>query len=264
MTRSLARYASVSWLALLILSALLAPWLPLPDPYQPVGLPLSAPCRMHPLGIDALGRDVLSRIVFGSRVTPGISLLAVLITVSLGGLLGLVASMTGGWIDRMILWTANAALSIPGLLPAMLLAAALRPSLPTVILAIGFGGAPGFVRLARTLFWQVKSRKYVDAARALGAGPVRIATRHLVPNAFGQLLSLATTHYAWAFMGATTLTFLGLAGDPSIPEWGAMLEASREHLVNAPWLALWPGICISVTILSVHNLGAWLAGLHDN
>jgi peptide/nickel transport system permease protein len=146
----------------------------------------------------------------------------------------------------------------------MLLAAALRPSLPTVILAIGFGGAPGFVRLARTVFWQVKSRRYVDAARAIGAGPVRIATRHLLPNAFGQLLSLATTHYAWAFMGATTLTFLGLAGDPSIPEWGAMLDASREHLVNAPWLAFWPGICISVTILSVHNLGAWLAGLHDD
>lgn len=264
MRRSLARLASAGWLTLLILVAIGAPSLTLPDPYQPVGAPLTPPDWNHPLGVDALGRDVLSRIVFGSRVTPGISLLAVLITVGIGGFAGLVASMIGGWVDRMILWLANAALSIPGLLPAMLLAAALRPSLPTVILAIGFGGAPGYVRLARTVFWQVKSRRYVDAAVALGAGPARIAVRHLLPNALGQLLSLATTYYAWAFMGATTLTFLGLAGDPSIPEWGAMLDASREHLVNAPWLAMWPGICISATVLSVHNLGAWLAERHAN
>jgi peptide/nickel transport system permease protein len=259
MKKSLTRCAAAGWLVALILLAVITPALSLHDPYQPVGEPLSPPGADHPLGIDALGRDVLSRMIFGSRMTPGISLLAVLITISVGGLVGLIATMVGGWLDRVILWMANAALAIPGLLPAMLLAAALRPSLSTVILAIGFGGAPGFVRLARTLFRQVKGRRYVDAAIAIGAGPAWIARRHLLPNAFGQLLSLATTYYAWAFMGVTTLTFLGLAGDPSIPEWGAMLDASREHLINAPWLALWPGVCISATILSVHNLGAWIS-----
>jgi peptide/nickel transport system permease protein len=257
--RALTRYAPAGWLVALFLLALMAPALSLPDPYQPVAEPLSPPGDSHPLGVDALGRDVLARMVFGSRITPGISLIAVMITVGVGGLAGLIAAMAGGWLDRVIVWMANAALAIPGLLPAMLLAAALRPSLSTVILAIGFGGAPGFVRLARTLFRQVKGRRYVDAAVAIGAGPSWIARRHLLPNAFGQLLSLATTYYAWSFMGVTTLTFLGLAGDPSIPEWGAMLDASREHLINAPWLALWPGLCISATILSVHNLGAWIS-----
>jgi peptide/nickel transport system permease protein len=159
----------------------------------------------------------------------------------------------------MIVWLSNSLLAIPGLILAMLLVAAMGPRLLTVILAVGFGGAPGFVRLSRTIFLQIRGQNYVTASIALGANRTWIAGHHILPNAKNQLLSLATTHYAWAFMGTTTLTFLGLAGDPSIPEWGVMLNAGRAHLIDAPWLAIWPGCAISLTILAVHRLGTWLS-----
>jgi peptide/nickel transport system permease protein len=259
MKRSWSALISFAWLTLVVAVGILAPLIADGSPFQPIAVPLSSPGQHPPLGTDALGRDVWARMVYGSRLSPATAILATLITVAVGGLAGLVADTLGGMAERVILWLANAALAVPGLLLAMLLVAGLGPGLPTVILAVGFGGAPGFARLSRTLFQQVHQQGYVDAAVALGANKRWIALRHLLPNARGQLISLATTHYAWSFLGTTTLTFLGLAGDPSIPEWGAMLNTGRAHLVDAPWLALWPGVVISLTILAVHSLGGWLA-----
>ncbi len=263
MRRHLSVFLSIGWLILVLGVSILVPLFSDTDPRQPVSEPLLSPTEHPPLGTDALGRDVWTRIVHGGRISPGASLIAMILTVLVGGILGLVASSLEGWPDRVIVWLSNSFLAIPGLLLAMLLVAAMGPRLLTVILAVGFGSAPGFVRLARSVFLQIREQNYVTASIALGANRAWIAGHHILPNAKGQLLSLATTYYAWAFMGTTTLTFLGLAGDPSIPEWGVMLNAGRAHLIDAPWLAALPGCAISLTILAVHRLGAWLSQMEE-
>jgi peptide/nickel transport system permease protein len=250
---------AAAWIALVILASALAPLLATSAPSQPIGEALLAPAANPPLGTDALGRDLWSRLVWGGRLSLSISLGAACLTIAVGTISALAAAALGGWPDRAILWISNSMLAVPGLLFALLIAAAMGPGVPAVVLAVGLGGAPGFARLARTAFLQVRQEQYVLAAQALGAGKAWISVQHLLPNASATLLSLATTHYAWAFLGTTTLAFLGLAGDPSAPEWGTMLNAGRADLPYAPWLALAPGLAISLTILSVHTLGEWLA-----
>jgi peptide/nickel transport system permease protein len=252
------------WLCLVLFAALFAPRLSEIDPLQPVSDPLLSPRKHYPLGTDALGRDVWTRLLYGSRISAGASLLATAITLVAGGLIGLVAASLGGWIDRIILAGINAALAIPSLLLAMLLVAGLGPRLTTVILAVGFGGAPGFARMARSIFLQIRGQSFITAARALGADWKWISFFHLLPNSRSQLLSLTTTNIAWAFMGTTALTFLGLAGDPSIPEWGAMLDSGRIHILGSPWLAIWPGTAIALTILAIHAVGSHLGHAESN
>jgi peptide/nickel transport system permease protein len=250
---------ALAWLGLALAAALLAPALSPADPYQPSGPPLSPPGRPHPLGTDQLGRDLLARLLFGGRLSLGASAAASLLTVTLGGGLGLAAALLGGLFDQAVRGLANVLLAIPGLLLAMLLVATLGPGLPAVVLAVGIGGMPGYARITRSLAIQLLQDGYMDASRSLGAGGAWIAARHLLPNSLPQLIPLATTHFAWALLGVTTLSFLGLAGDPSIPEWGALLNTSRAHLLEAPWGALWPALAISLTILSVHAWGHRLA-----
>ena len=258
MIRRALAVASVAWLVLISLGALLAPLLSGTDPIQPVGPPLAAPSAGFGLGTDALGRDLLTRMLFGARFSLASGLLAASLAVGIGGVAGLAAAMHGGWIERAIVWAANAMLAIPGLLLALMLLTAMGPGVTTIVLAVGLGGAPGFARLARAAFQAARQSDFVRASHALGAGPRWGALRHVVPNAGTALLSLATTQFAWAFLGTTTLTFLGLAGNPSLPEWGAMLNEGRLHLIDAPHLALWPGAAITLTILSVQLLGNWI------
>jgi peptide/nickel transport system permease protein len=258
MTRRVLALAASAWLVVVILAAALSPALAPSDPIQPVGAALASPGNGALLGTDELGRDLWSRMLFGARVSLAAALLAALVTVSLGGIMGLAAAMRGGWTERVILWGTNAMLAIPGLLLALMLITALGPGVVTIVLAVGFGGAPGFARLSRPVFLAARQTDYTRAAHALGAGQPWIATRHVLPNARTALLSLATTHIAWAFVGITTLTFLGLAGNPSLPEWGAMLNSGRSHLVDAPHLALWPGTAIALTVLSIQYLGGWI------
>ncbi|MFA9403229.1 MAG: ABC transporter permease [Anaerolineales bacterium] len=245
----------ILWLVAMVLMALIAPIISSADPYKPIGRPLLSPQDHPPLGTDALGRDFFARITYGARLSLSIPLLATLLTVLIGTTISLTAIVGGGLSDRSILALTNAALAIPGLLLAMLLVAGFGPGIPTVVIAVGLGGIPGFVRLSRSIFLGIKEMGFIDAAYALGASRTRVALAHLLPNAAPQLFSLATTHFAWAFMGTTTLTFLGLSGDPSVPEWGAMLNSGRLHLVQAPWLTIIPGILISLTILTIHYLG---------
>lgn len=247
------------WLLSMLTLALAGPFLAPANPFQPVDAPLLAPRDHPPLGTDALGRDQASRLLFGARQSLSAALIATTITLLIGTTLGLFAVLYPGWPEATILTFANAALAIPGLLLAMLFVAAMGPRYSTVILAIGLGGAPGFVRLSRSVFAQIADEGYVDVARSLGASKLRIATNHILLNSQGPLLSLVTTHFAWAFMGITTLTFLGLAGDPSIPEWGVMMNAGRAYLVEAPRLSLIPGFLISLTVLAVHHLGLELS-----
>jgi peptide/nickel transport system permease protein len=250
-----AKVAAWTWTGCLALVAILAPTLAPFNPRLPVGEALALPGGMTLLGTDALGRDILSRLIFGTRYSVGSTLLATGITILLGLSLSLWATVGHRVLDRLLLGMANTGLAIPGLLLAMLLVAALGPGLPTVILAVGLGGAPGYFRLSRSILRGYMHEGYVDAAHAMGAGRTRIALYHLLPNALPQLLALSMTHYAWAFLGTTTLTFLGLAGDPALPEWGAMLDNARTYLVQFPLQALLPGLLISLTVLAFHQLG---------
>lgn len=251
------------WLTIILMLNLLAPWLAPHDPIQPMGSPLEPPSSSLILGADSLGRDFFARLLYGGRQSLGSALVAVSLTVGLGTVLGLISVLAPAWVDRILVWFTNATLAIPGLLLAMLLVAGLGPGLDTVILAVGLGGAPGFMRLSRSIFQQVRQQGYVTAAIALGGGRLWITTAHLLPNAARQLISLATTHFAWALLGTTTLAFLGLAGDPSRPDWGSMLNQGRRFLVSAPHLALLPGLLIGLSILAIHTLGDHLGDDQD-
>jgi ABC-type dipeptide/oligopeptide/nickel transport system permease subunit len=261
MTRRWTIWVSLAWLGAVILVSALAPILASHDPYMPIAEPLSAPALRIPLGTDALGRDFWSRIAHGGRISLSASLAAAAIAVLVGTGVGLASAVWERWLDRLMLWAINTALAIPGLLLAMLLVAVMGPGMGVVVLAVGFGGAPAFAQPARIMFKQLLSSEYVTAAQAVGATRRRIALRHILPNALGEIISLATTHLAWAFMGITTLTFLGLAGDPSLPEWGAMLDQGRKHLIETPLLAILPGAIISLTVLSTHAIGDHLSQL---
>jgi peptide/nickel transport system permease protein len=254
-TRRIGLTLAIAWLGLAVAISLLAPLLTSHDPLQPVAPPISGSRPGLPLGSDSLGRDLWSRLAYGGRVTLGAAFLATGLAVLAGATAGLVAAAFGGWADRGIVTAVNASMAIPGLVLAMLFVAGLGPNLTAVVLAVGLGAAPGFARLSRTTFQQIRDRGYVAASSALGAGRLWTARRHMIPNARASLSTLAATHFAWAVLGITTLTFLGLAGDPSLPEWGAMLNSGRQHLLDAPRLALLPGAAIALTVLAVYNLG---------
>jgi peptide/nickel transport system permease protein len=254
---------SLSWLTIIVILSVAVPLFNSIDPLQPVGPPFSMPNGRWLLGTDALGRDLWTRMVYGARLSLGASLLAATISITFGSLIGLFAAGFRGWFDRVIIWLTNALLAIPGLLLAMILVAGMGPGLLTVILAVGLGGVPGFIRISRTIFIQIHSQDYIRATEALGGGRLWILRKHLFPNALSHLFSIGTVQIAWAFLGMTTLTFLGLAGDPSTPEWGIILNAGRLHLIEFPHLAIISGSAITLTIMSIHNLGGWLSKTTD-
>jgi len=244
------------WLGIVVAVALLAPWLAQNAPQDPVDLALAPPSSGLPLGADTLGRDFLARMLVGARLSLGLAGLAAAIAIGAGGAAGFAGAMLGSTADRVWLWSTNVLLSIPSLLLAMLLVAAWGPGIPAVVAAVGIGGAPVFSRVTRAVVLQLVGAGYVAAAQAAGAGRLWTSLRHVLPNALPQLGPLAGTQFGWAFLGTTTLTFLGLAGDPALPEWGAMLNAGRVALVSAPRLVVLPALAICLTILSIHALTA--------
>jgi peptide/nickel transport system permease protein len=263
MRRKILGYIAILWLAIVTILSLFAPLFSQFDPLQPVGPALSLPNRQWIFGTDALGRDLWTRLLYGGRMSLGAALSSASISILLGILVGVLSATLPRWMDRLIMWLSNALLSIPGLLLAMILVAGLGPGLSTVILAVGISGVPGFARISRSIFMQTRSQKYIQTAYALGGGNFWSIRYHLLPNASTQLLYFGTVQVAWAFLGITTLTFLGLAGDPSTPEWGSMLNAGRLHLIGHPHLAILSGLTITATIMSIHNLGTWWAQLSD-
>lgn len=263
MRRRVLAYLSILWLASIAFLSIFASVFTSYDPLQPVGPPLSMPSSQWLLGTDALGRDMWTRLIYGARMSLSASLLSAVVSILLGGVIGVLASTFPRWMDRLTMWLSNSLLSIPGLLLAMILVAGMGPGLATVILAVGISGVPTFARISRTIFLQTRSQKYIETAQALGGGRLWIIRYHILPNALSQLLSFGTVQIAWAFLGITTLTFLGLAGDPSTPEWGAMLNAGRLHLIEFPHLAILSGLAITFTIMSIHNLGTWLSRITD-
>jgi peptide/nickel transport system permease protein len=246
--------------ALTLLLAVVAIGAPLLAPYDPVAqnLParLLAPTAAHWMGTDELGRDILSRIIFGTRVSMLVSVCVVFGAGVIGLAIGAVAGYFGGWFDRFVnIILINAFLSFPGILLAIAFAAFLGPGLDKVILALVVTGWAGYARLARAQILQAKEMEYVLAARSLGASHTRILIRHLVPNILQPILVQATIAMAGAILAESTLSFLGVGVLAPMPSWGAMLNDARGHLFDAPHLVIFPALAVMTAVLAFNLLG---------
>jgi peptide/nickel transport system permease protein len=245
---------------ILVLSALLAPWIAPADPAgQNLPARLESPSRAHWMGTDELGRDILSRTLFGARISLLVSICVVCGCGSIGLTMGMLAGYAGGWLDRFInLLLVNAFLSFPGILLAIAFAAFLGPGIGKVILALVITGWAGYARLARAQVLKVKEMEFILAARSLGASHLRIMARHLLPNILQPVLIQATIGMAGAILAESTLSFLGLGVLAPMPSWGAMLNDARGHLFDAPHMVIFPALAVMTAVLSFNLLGdAW-------
>jgi peptide/nickel transport system permease protein len=240
-----------------IILALAAPWLAPANPTaQNLPARLSPPSSAHWFGTDELGRDILSRIIFGARVSMLVSISVVLGAGLVGLAIGSLAGYFGGWFDRLVnVVLINAFLSFPGILLAIAFAAFLGPGLGKVILALVVTGWAGYARLARAQILQAKEMEYVLAARSLGASHARILLRHLLPNILQPILVQATVAMAGAILAESTLSFLGVGVLAPMPSWGAMLNDARGHLFDAPHLVLFPALAVMTAVLAFNLLG---------
>ena len=244
-----------------IMLALFAPWI---APHDPVatswGAIRKAPSVAHWFGTDEIGRDVLSRVIWGTRASLLAGVVSVSISLLLGVPIGLIAGFVGGVVDGFISRVTDAFLACPFLILAIALAAFLGPSLTNAMIAIGISATPIFVRLTRAQVINVKVEDYVEAARALGNPPWRIAIRHVLPNVTAPLIVQATLAIAAAVIAEASLSFLGLGQQPPQPSWGSMLNTAKNYIDNAPWMAIWPGVSIFLLVLSFNVVGD---GLRD-
>jgi len=258
------RKGAVAGLIVLGLFVLLAIFAPLIAPYDPAAQSWSAvrkaPTALHWFGTDEVGRDVFTRVIYGARASLLAGVISVTIALTVGVPLGLVAGYLGGWIDGLISRMTDAMLSCPFLILAIALAAFLGPSLGNAMIAIGVTTTPIFVRLTRGQVMAVKVEDYVEAARAIGNPRWRIALFHILPNILPALLVQGTLSIAAAIIAEAALSFLGLGQQPPAPSWGSMLNSAQRFLTNAPWMAIWPGLAIFLTVLSFNLIGD---GLRD-
>lgn len=245
---------------LLVLVALLAPWIsPARPATQNLAVRLQGPSLSHWMGTDELGRDILTRVLYGARVSLFVSVCVVLGCGSIGLTLGMLAGYSGGVFDRIVnLLLINAFLSFPGVLLAIAFAAFFGPGIGKVILALIITGWAGYARLARAQVLKTKELEFVLAARSLGASPLRILVRHLLPNIIQPVLVQATIGMAGAILAEATLSFLGLGVLAPIPSWGAMLNDARNHLFDAPHMVVFPALAVVLAVLAFNLLGdAW-------
>jgi peptide/nickel transport system permease protein len=262
--RVVKRKGAMIGLALITAFILLALCAPLVAPYDPLAtswaLVRKPPSMAHWFGTDDLGRDVLSRVIFGARASLAAGAISVGIALSIGVPVGMLSGYRGGFIDALISRITDAMLACPFLILAIALAAFLGPSLSHAMIAIGISATPIFVRLTRGEVMNVKIEDYIDAARSVGDSNSRIAVVHILPNIMPALLVQATLSVAAAIIAEASLSFLGLGQQPPFPSWGSMLNAAQRFLTNAPWMAIWPGLAIFLVVLSLNLLGD---GLRD-
>jgi peptide/nickel transport system permease protein len=247
-----------------VVLALLAPFV---APYDPLATSWSAvrkaPSAAHWFGTDEIGRDVASRVVWGTRASLLAGVVSVSIALAFGVPIGLAAGYLGGWVDALISRMTDAMLACPFLILAIALAAFLGPSLTNAMIAIGISATPVFVRLTRAQVLHVKVEDYVEAARAVGNSHLRIALRHILPNIVPPLIVQATLAIAAAVIAEAALSFLGLGQQPPAPSWGSMLNTAKNYIDNAPWMAIWPGVSIFLLVLSFNLLGDGLRDAFD-
>ena len=251
----------LAFLAVALIGPLLVPHDPLRTDLRALFMPPGSPG--HLLGTDDLGRDLLSRIVHGARLSLVIGLFAVGLGVVVGIPVGVVAGYTGGAVDRVTVWASDVFLSLPRILLAVLIAAVYGFGFWSVVFAIGFPDIPIFARLARAATLGVNNLDYVSAARAVGARHVRVMARHVLPNLLGPLVVQATFSLAIAVLTAGGLSFLGLGIQPPTPEWGSMLAQGRDYMRTAPHLVAFPGLALALTVLGANLLGDALQQVYD-
>jgi peptide/nickel transport system permease protein len=251
-------------LVLLALTAAAAPLLAPADPYRPeLGERLRPPRAGHPLGQDALGRDLLSRVLYGGRISLAVAAATVVLSALIGVTLGAAAGYAGGAVDEALARLIDVLLAFPGLLLAIAFAAVLGPSLGNVVLALRLLGWTGYARLARGEIAALRRRDFVQAAVALGARPARIVLRHLLPLAAPPLLVQAAFGMSGAIVAEASLSFLGLGAPAPLPSWGTMIDEGRAFLLVAPHLILFPGLALAGTVLLLQLLGDGLRDLLD-
>ena len=251
-------------LILLILSALFSDIL---TPYEfdkinPINA-LRPPSLEHPMGTDAFGRDQLTRIIHGGRVSLQVGMISVLIGGTFGILMGAIAGFFGGWIDEIVSRFIDIMLAFPSILLALAVVSVLGPDLHNLMIAVGISSIPAFARLVRSAVLSIKENDYVVAAKSLGLTRVRVVVVHIIPNIFASILVFATLEVATAILAGASLNFLGMGAKPPTPEWGLLLAESRDFFRRAWWLATFPGIAIMVTVISINLLGDGLRDTFD-
>ena len=264
LARFLERRVAVAALIVIVLFVLAAVFAPLLAPYDPTATSWSAirkaPSFAHWMGTDENGRDVLYRVIFGARASLLAGAVAVAIAAGIGLPTGLLAGFARGWIDAVLSRIVDAVLACPFLIMAIALAAILGPNLTNAMIAIGISTAPRFMRVARAATLEAAALEYVEAARAIGNPPWRVAVFHILPNIVPPVLVQATLAIAAAIIAEASLSFLGLGQQPPDPSWGSMLNAAQRFLTQAPWLAVFPGLAIFLCVLSFNLVGD---GLRD-
>ncbi len=246
---------------LLVVAGIAAPHIAPYDPAaQDLASTLGGPSPAHLLGTDALGRDILSRLMYGAGISLRIGFLGTLIACLIGTTLGLFSGYYGGRLDTILMRLIDIQLAFPGLLLALCIVAIIGPGLENVIVAVGIFGIPTFARVTRAQILTLKQQDYVSAARMLGARDSRIMLHHMLPNALAPILVIATFSVATAILTAASLSFLGLGAQPPTPEWGAMLSDGREYMVISPHVVIFPGLAILITVLAFNLFGD---GLRD-
>ena len=253
--------------AAVVLAALLAPWLAPHDPVQQFRSHMLTPPLWHaaglaqfPLGTDELGRCLLSRLLFGARVSLLIGLASVLLALLPGVVLGLLAAFHGRWLSPLIMRLMDILLALPGLLLAICVITILGPGLVNTVIAIAVGALPGYVRLVRGSALAEMGREYVTASRVAGASPLRLMFDTVLPNCLAPLIVTATLSFSSAILETAALGFLGLGVQAPLPEWGSMLSAARDYIERAPWVVTVPGLAILLTVLALNLMGD---GLRD-
>ncbi|MBW4091535.1 MAG: ABC transporter permease [Proteobacteria bacterium] len=250
--------------AAFIVMALAAPVL---APYSPIATSWSAirqaPSLAHWMGTDELGRDELSRVMWGARASLAAGVVSVFIAGVIGVPAGLIAGFAGGWVDGVLSRIVDAMLAIPFLILAIALAAFLGPNLRNAMIAIGISTAPVFMRVARAATLDAMTLDFIEAARAVGNPPWRIAVRHIAPNITAPVLVQVTLSIATAIIAEASLSFLGLGEQPPQPSWGSMLNAAQQFLTQAPWLAIFPGLAIFLVVLGFNLMGDGLRDVLD-
>ncbi|MDM5327010.1 ABC transporter permease [Neobacillus sp. CF12] len=254
----------ILFLSILVLIGIFAPLL---APYNPEELfyesILERPSKEHLLGTDSIGRDLLSRLIFGVRVTLTVSMLAVAITFFLGTLIGLICAYVGGWVDNVLMRIMDILLALPSIILALAIVAILGPSLTNAMIAVGIASIPGFSRLIRGAALTIKSSGFVEASRSIGSSHSWILRRQFLPNVAGVLLVYTTLFIGVAILDTAALSFIGLGAQPPTPEWGTMLSEGKNYMYDAWWLSTFPGLAITLVVYTVNLLGDALRDIFD-
>ncbi|WP_313891085.1 ABC transporter permease [Psychrobacillus sp.] len=258
-----ARY-SLFLILFIILIGIFAPFIAPHDPIEPhYDALLSGPSKEYILGTDALGRDLLSRLIYGIQVTIKVASIAVGITFIAGTFIGLICAYVGGVVDNILMRIMDVLLALPSIVLALAIVAILGPSLNNAMIAIGIASIPGFARLTRGAALSVKSSGYVEASRSIGSSHAWILRRQFLPNVASTVLVYTTIFIGGAILDTAALSFIGLGAQPPTPEWGSMLNEGRNYIYQAWWLAIFPGIAITVVVFAVNYLGDALRDIFD-